>query len=102
MNNIVTIKFRKDGSIEEMDDLRLFKLSNGTTIIRALSKCDPEMYNAYINFELPNNKQLNSRLMTRGETTQDGYFTYDYVMQAEELQYRGNLTMSITFEEKVV
>lgn len=97
--NVFTIKYRADGSIESMDSLRFFKLSNGVTTVRALCKHDPQEFRAYVNFELPNDERIDSRLMTASTPSNDGYFSYEYLLQSEELQYRGNLTMSVTFEE---
>lgn len=99
--NIINIIYNDDGSIQKMDDVRLFKLSNGITQIKAKCHYNPSFFEAYINFMLPNEEQINSRLMSVSEPTQDGYFVYDYIIQAEELQFKGNLTMSISFMEKI-
>ena len=101
MNNIFTIKYNQDGSIASIDDVRLFKLSNGVTTIRALCPFDPIQYDAFINFVLPNDEQLNSRAMEPQAQKVDGMFAYEYLMQAQELRYRGKLRMSVTFQERV-
>ncbi len=101
MNNILTIKYAADGGIVQMDDVKLFKLCNGVTTIRAICPLPQAKYNAYINFILPNDEQLNSRLMQALPEQIDNQFAYDYLMQAQELQYRGQLKMSITFEERI-
>lgn len=101
MNNIFTIKYNSDGSIAAMDNVRLFKFSNGVTTIRALCPFDPAQYDAYINFVLPSDEQLNSRVMAPCSEQIDGMYAYDYLMQAQELQYRGKLRMSVTFQERI-
>ena len=41
MNNILTIKYAADGGIVQMDDVKLFKLCNGVTTIRAICPFAP-------------------------------------------------------------
>lgn len=101
MNNIFTIKYNNDGSIASVDNVKLFKFSNGITTIRVLCPFEPSKYDAYINFVLPNDEQLNSRVMQPKSDLIDGLYAYEYLMQSQELQYRGNLKMSATFEERV-
>lgn len=101
MNNFFTVRYDSDGSIISMDNIKLFKLCNGVTTIRAICPFAPAKYNAYINFVLPNDEQLNSRLMKALPEQIDNQFAYDYLMQVQELQYRGQLKMSITFEERI-
>lgn len=101
MNNIFTIKYNNDGSIAAMDNVKLFKFSNGVTTVRALCPFEPSKYDAYINFVLPNDEQLSSRVMQPKSEQIGGMYAYDYLMQAQELQYRGPLKMSVTFEERI-